>query len=403
MRGRTNVGGGGIAINASVQNKTIKSGDIVAGDFVEYYTEANVISQSASNEFICNIGSYTITKKNASLALFKNKEQVDSFIDYNILCACQYNNFVIFFSSSNVLGVIAIDTTNDEFSLVDTITASVYDSSFDDAYSIGARNDKIIVCTKYYYNTSETRYRFALVDISVTGELSNGIITNYITKNLNFFNIKIDSFENASFYFLGSASSTLYCIELIINQDRTISWGNSNTIRNYFTLGSKIFQQDSIVVYDGYNNTNSEVPIYIDLSNGIGNLINILGEVITNIEDLKFVTYEESSNLHYLHLYSFNTSTYEAILLDTISIDQPYLSGTTNAIVNGFANGNDVLAKITGGYNLRIFEINGDFLQEIPDIDYVIPYSGSGRSIGIAKDNGTTDDVIGVYIPLAIV
>ena len=62
-----------------------------------------------------------------------------------------------------------------------------------------------------------------------------------------------------------------------------------------------------------------------------------------------------------------------------------------------------ILAKITGGYNLRIFEINGDFLQEIPDTDYVIPYSGSGRSIGIAKDNGTTNDVIGVYIPLAII
>ena len=43
MTGRTNVGGGGIALNADVEPKIVKSGSITAGDFVEYYTPISAI------------------------------------------------------------------------------------------------------------------------------------------------------------------------------------------------------------------------------------------------------------------------------------------------------------------------------------------------------------------------
>ena len=66
MTGRTNYGGGGIALNANVVNKEIKSGNIIAGDFVEYYSEPTYIEQTQNVNFvfyiyIIHISIYTVT------------------------------------------------------------------------------------------------------------------------------------------------------------------------------------------------------------------------------------------------------------------------------------------------------------------------------------------------------
>ena len=402
MRGKTNATNG-VHLNATAVNKTVKSGQIVAGDFVEYYTEPNIVPQSAANTFINTVGSYTVTQKGTGLALFKNAEQVHEFTDYNILCACAYDDFVIFFSSTNVVGVVEIDITNDELSLVDTITASIYDAAYDDAYTIGAGDGMVLACTQYKYNsTNDIRYRFALIDISVTGELSNCTITSYI-KGGNYFNLKIDNYDNGNFRFFGNyPSSSLISIELLIDQDRLISWGDSNTVQTYYFFGDKMYQHDEIVVYAGYSSYSYVPRVFCDnLTNGAGNTMAIVGDPVTNIENGKFITCEEISSSSYcLRLYAFNEATSDVTLLDSITpTTQPYPVNTTNGKLTGFINGNDVLVKAKGGSNLRRFRINGNYLQEIPEVDYVVPYSGTGDPIGVAQTDGNVNDVIPVYIP----
>lgn len=397
MRGKTNATNG-VHLNATAVNKTVKSGQITAGDFVEYYIEPNTIPQSAGSRFLCNIGDYTVTRKGTGIALFKGIVQVDEYLDYNVLCGCQYDDFVVFFSSSNIIGVLEIDTENDKFSLVDTISAELYSSSFDDDYTIGAGEGMILACTQY--KTSNTRYRFALIDISAAGELSNCTVTNYITGN-NYNHIHIDNYDG-NFCMIGTLNSLFKYDSLVIAQNREISFGSNVDLRSYYMIEDKMLQHDQYVIYAGGSTYSYNARVAcIDILEGTCNLLSVEGDPTTNIENGKFVTYDNSSaGIHILRLYSYDENTKEVTLLDTINpLSQPYPNMTTNARVGGFINGDDVLITVEDG--LRRFKIHNNHIEEIPDIDYVVPYGGIGDPIGVAQTDGNTNDVIPIYVPTA--
>ena len=109
MRGKTNATNG-VHLNATAVNKTVKSGQIVAGDFVEYYTTPTVIEQSKQLDFKFTVNNYAIAAStDGILYAFKNGEAAFSYSDHNCVFVQKYNDWILFHDNTlGVLGVLSI-------------------------------------------------------------------------------------------------------------------------------------------------------------------------------------------------------------------------------------------------------------------------------------------------------
>ena len=400
MRGKTNATNG-VHLNATAVNKTVKSGQITAGDFVEYYIEPNIISQSGHNLFISNIGDYTVTQKGNALALFKDAAQVHEFNTYDILYAEKVDTYIAFFTSNGEVGVLTIDTDNDELVPVDIISTSFHSSSYDDGYSITAGNGQLMILETYNYSSTRTNLRFGLIDISSEGELSNFTLTT-ITRSHSMYRPKI-VYAADDFFILNSGA----CNRLIIEQNREITFDTNHLTISFDGGNHPMLQYDNSYIY-GWNGSgqNTSRIFCVTFNDGVATskAIDMAGVAVTNIENNLFVTKDYNNTT--LRLYSFDRSTSEINLLDTLIASSPYLGGGSNGVMDNFINGTDVFVKLystSTSYDLRLFKIQGDHIIEIPEVDYVVPYDGVGDPIGVAQTDGNTNDVIPIYVPTASV
>ena len=97
MKGRTNVLGGGVILNASIAEKEIKSGNIVAGDFVEYYSEQAEIPFVSNVIYTGIIGSYIIARSPSNaIALIKNERIISTYSTYSISNSLIAGNYIAF-------------------------------------------------------------------------------------------------------------------------------------------------------------------------------------------------------------------------------------------------------------------------------------------------------------------
>ena len=424
MRGRTNVGGGGgISINATVERKTIKSGDIVAGDFVEYYTEPTSIPQSANLSFRFNIGDYIIAvASDNSLVAFKDGQQIASYANYNFNFIQKYNDWIIFCDNSlGFLGILSI--SDNGFALIDAIETQDIDSSVK-RIDISAGSGKICYCKVGKNSNNNYIYKIGIANMSPAGALSNFALSQ-IRSPENPTNMYMGFVYpyNDSFYIFGGhylSSSPTWVVKrtyLSISNDNeaTIdSQTDCSGIQLSFANNVKEIYRDqtaiAFIVLQDSSNVDTLCHLYIlNVLAGTLNELNIPenGMVLSYVDNdgyfLITAKRTKASNRrenYLIRLCRFNTELHEYTILDDLeeSCAIAYIHDLLGAICNDIIY---VQRRSSSSYDVDLYEIYNEIqLQRIPQKDYVIPYA-AGHPIGVAKEGGTTNDIIGVYIPVA--
>lgn len=405
MRGRTNVGGGGIALNANVVNKEIKSGNIIAGDFVQYYTENAIIEQSGNNLFLGNIRGYVVTvfttytdyhNYGGSIRLFKNGRQVSSYSGYTINDAYVYGNYIVFSSKgSKIIGVLKIDS-NGNLILVDSLTLTASRE-----YYIAAGNGKI--CAFYCDASSSTsQMNFVVCNISEEGTLSSLNEQTVSGYGLGYKSDIIFNEYNNSFYVMGYDSSSssfpyVYVRKVEIDNDNVVTLQSRST---QFTIPDAIsngaLYQNGDLLVCGKSSAIYAITIstgsYITLA--LPQYYNS-----SNIVDGYFIAVSSNSTGNSsIFLYYFDEQNKEITLINENSFDLQISSGP----MVQFIEGTRLYVKNYSNYNLNLLTIvNNQYIEEQSDTNYVLPFSEYGHPIGVAKDSGSTGDTIGVYVPVS--
>ena len=446
MRGRTNIGGGGIALNATVQQKTIKSGNIIAGDFVEYFSQTPYIAQSSDINFKFAFKGYSIGITGGVMTAFKNGEAVDSFADYNCtwIGKDDSDNFIVF--HDNNLGILGtLNIVNDEIILVDTLQTSDISQP---QIGIGIGGGK--VCYVKRGNSSPYYTKVGVANISANGELSNFVLTtiedsSYVLNNGEP-NIITVAYYNG-FYFVYRTSSWRTA-HIEIDSNNVASFSSPTSIINNLYDPRLIYKKDNIIVIACLTNSNIGCMYIINFVTGnyMQKIMPEDGEIYSFINEGKFlasgkntfwIKYSSSGSTsitlaYKLKLYAFNERTYEISLIDEIVLEDDYTEYPhDNLPYNVFIQSRDLsdyefkrnIAAIDNGYfyaqvkgqitstqssspymtynwskNIYLYEIANGKLTEITDHNYVRPYQ-AGNPIGVAKDSGMTNDIIDVYIP----
>ena len=389
MRGRTNAGEG-IALNATAVNKTVASGQITAGDFVQYYTENSILEQPVLNRLVGIMGEYIITTdardsySGSGLRLFKNNSQIDSYTDFPVYDAYTSEDFIVF-SSNNLLGVLTI--VNDRFVLVDTLETNF---SYRKIAFGGGK-----VCAIHNGSTgSGATLRAAVCDISISGQLDNLQEQTVSGPSIYYTPLRID-YNGSDFYMaegVSSSTSYTYLWKLSIDNNNAITPTRINSGVRPFS--NRLYRNGNLVIYSGW--VSSYSPKYrmcLDYLSS-GNEVEIsLDETPSNISGGMFYTVDDYS----VKLYSFDEQNASISLIDTVTISQQ-LQSSSNGIA--LLNNGKALCKLYSGNDLVKMEIvNEEYIQEITNPDYVVPFSQYGHPIGIAKTNGNANDVIPIYIP----
>lgn len=444
MRGRTNIGSGGISINADIETKAIASGDIIAGDFVEYYTANPYILQTEYVDFLFNLSGYAIALINNVLTAFKNGVQVDSYIDYNCTYNCKYNDFIIFHdNTAGVLGVLKI--VNDEFVLVDTLQAST------SCHIIGAGDGKVCYC---YRDTSGGSYNYKIYHC-VVNISSAGILSDYVetidTTNTDALNFKhVYYYNNYFYYYIGT-----YWTKIQIDSSNNVTIISRTNILSgsgVTTNVREIYFKNGVVIFAFYfagsndsQHTGRICILDVESANYIIKDVPDHGEIYSYVYDGKLIAsgsiwVSDWPNSRYqwvansLRLYDFNENTYELTLIDEIVLPDNYsesvygewynyfksrvanssgtvstnLCGIDDSVIYGQVKYRKRIIRVSSSStrtetddDLKIYlyeALGGTHLQPLSDTDYVIPYQDGGNVIGVAKNGGTTGDTIDVYV-----
>ena len=371
MTGRTNVGGGGVALNADVVPKIIKSGSITAGDFVQYYLEENTIDfQRQMLFFLGNIGQFVIavlgTSSDNRLVLIKDGEVIDSYSTYNVKISCVYGNYIIINVSSTL---IVLGIQNEQFVLVDSVQAAT-------CIKILGINNKIIGLG--------SGKDIIICDISNIGELSN-LVSQTISYMSYDFNANDDIRYYNGYYYIIKYQYQGHKFELDANNNITNSERTYDSTKGAYNY---LNQYGNKVLYGG---TTQLVIFEIVTGNKYTITLPSSRELASNLENELFIAKYSSSELA---LYKFDIQTETVTLLDiNTSLTRSYYSNWLH---------NDTLyASIVnnGSKYSRLEIINESYLQLLSDKNYVVPFSQYGHPIGVAKDSGRTNDIIDVYVP----
>lgn len=453
MRGRTNIGGGGIAINATVEQKTIKSGNIIAGDFVEYFKESEYIEQTQNIDFVFSIGDYDIAKimsGGVMLAAFKNGIQVATYAGYNCQCISKYNNFILFLDTNNyILGVLSV--SDNGFELVSSVEISYQHSPNAQYMAIAGGGGK--VCYWTIANTGGSSYYFAagVADISNSGVLSNYVytVTTKSSTSAARSYYKYMFYYNGLFYAIDRNSGYSYPVS--IDENNVPTFGNYVTLLSNLHVSYRlVFLKDNIfaLTKGQYGSVSTQIYGTLLVINFVtGNYVEKTlpqnGEMVTYIKDDIFIqtgkievkpAWDNTYKWYIansLLLCRFDNSTYEITILDRLTLDEDYQYSPPASTVYFYEKFKDEIilnlgiCDLTLAYaackaqekwdrttssstyqqiqdpNIYLFDIENNHIQDFADENYVIPYAGGNYPIGVAKDTGTANDVIDVYIPAA--
>ena len=438
MRGKTNATNG-VHLNATAVNKTVKSGQINAGDFVEYFTEPTYIVQSNDVIFQFCVGDYAIAIISGFLAAFKDGEQVNTFTGMTCSYVALVDNFIVVLDNSHgAIGVLSISSNG--FTLIDTI--STISTGFG---CIGGGNGKIALVKR----VSSSEILVGAVNISSSGELSTYQETS-LSENIG-----------SGFCLIGYYNEKIYVVtnggsyELIIASDNSVTIGSfvQNTVTSY-SKWKEIYRAGSIIVIAFYMGSSYHrgCLVIIDFVGGSNSVLGLGWEIVTCINDGFFLAtskvYYSSSSYrpvwyngsglyitNALILYHFDEETYAISEVDRIEYSRDYYtqmqSTEPGAVIyynmfkdekcgEGMIQGSTIYAQIKkqvevtvsnyanveryqyiSSQNIDLYEILDETeLQEMSQKDYVIPYA-AGHPIGVAKTDGVTNDIIPVYIPTA--
>ena len=428
MRGRTNVAGNGIAINASTQEKLISTGRILRGDFVEYYSTPSWIDLAGGADFKFTIGDYVIAAFGSLLSAFKNGQRIAVYSDYGCGTINKYNDWIVFYDAGTV-GVLSID--NDEFTLIDALEI---DSSSASGCCIAAGGGKICV-------TRVTN--IVVLDIDADGNLSNPVITSvslssyedFLNYADGFYYTYTDSRPSGGYTYQNVTPRT---VEITIDSSNQASKGNviicygakiyNNAIGGVNGRVRQIYQKGKIIgitsCYYRYEYRYSSEEYhgqqgyiyFINIATGAVTEFKIAdhGEAISCISNGKLLTskcykHQQGTSVgqwvyiaNAIRLYAFDEETYS---LTELSV-KTYSEDTENAVQGNRAGceENRVYVQLrqsgtTHPGGIRIYEITGGTMCDISDKNRVEPYVNGNNPIGVAKESGAAGDTIPVYIP----
>lgn len=417
MRGKTNIGGGGIAINATPQQKTIKGGNIIAGDFVEYYSEPKWIEQSEWVYFRFCIGEYTVGIRNKAVVLFKNNEQISSYYGHQILDINKYNDMITFLANTGsysiyTVGVLKI--VNDQLVLVssqETTGITSPGSSYNYAAQC-AGNGKLLflhITGNSSNNKIDKGYAF---DISSEGVLSNGVKTEEIGAIWTDRLYSIDIIFCNNYFYSHSDGGSYgggYNHKFSVGQNNIITFEVGTSEPNLQYASQELARFGSRILYNGSYNSSGNIITYDVISKNTS-VLSTDDYTPGIIDGNLFVAYKRLDVGSYtykikIRLYRYNEQANNITLINEIVLDDEALSQTPITGINATTHYVYVQfikqSSSSNTYNVRLFEISNGRLQDIQDQNYVIPYQEGGNPIGVAKDSGAVNDVIDVYIPVA--
>jgi len=389
MKGRTNVLNGGIVLNANTVDKEIKTGNIVAGDFVNYYTENSYIPFSENFYFIANIGDYTVgTSSNSSsgsLVLIKNNEILSRYSTYTVEDIASIGNYIAF-SSGKMLLIIGIQ--NDTLVLVDSHEFS------ENIKFLEVANNKIVA-----FLASRTNYdTCAVCQISQNGQIQELAESSVSTYMQNAYGPDL-RYYNGWYYMLSlSSSGDSYNFKFQVNVNNQIE--NLASTYSLPSSNSKrfLYQKDSKVLY-GESAYNSYY--WVELTTGAYTSVNgINGIATTRITENGLFLVKRDSTSYSVELYSFNDESVEVTLLSSLN-DSGYY-GTMPLGTCWFKGNNAYIRNSDSGtYYVEMADIVNNTLSHHQNKNYVKPYAGGIEPIGVAKESGTAGDTIAVYVPTA--
>lgn len=389
MRGRVNTGEG-VALNANTADKILASGQVTAGDFVQYYEELDEIEQSQLNTPCFSMGDYFVTSKSNAICLFKNGQQVDAYSDYTINAVTDYENYIVFFNfTDRLVGVLEIH--EGRLRLVDSLTVQDINYNYDDATLIAAGNGTVMVLCQYNYSRYYYRY-YAVLDISDNGMLSNPSTNKYETYEGRTNSIE---YTNGGFY-ATRGDSNIGLLSLTVDADRKVIETSTGTTISYVTLGRKIYKNNNLLVYNGFYISSNQYTYYLVVVNAPGTITKIeVNGMASDIIDGIFAA--QKRDYPDFYLYSFNPTTVEVALLDS-----EVFTDLRPASLSCIFTLDDKLyvQKSYSEYDLLLFDIvNDSYIERKTDKNKVVPFAQYGHPIGVAKTNGNAGDTIPVYIP----
>lgn len=430
MKGRTNIGSGGASLNASIVNKIVSSGNIIAGDFVEYNSVPTWIDLSGGADFKFTIGDYAIAAFGSLLSAFKNGQRIAVYSEYGCDVINIYNDWIVFYDTGTAtVGVLKIE--NDIFTLIDALKI---DSTTSTGCCIAAGDGKICVTRPN---------NIVVVDIDADGTLSNAIVTSasIVTSYERYLNYSEGFYYSFTDYKASGGytynSATLKTAEITIDGQNVATVGNSitcyganiyNNSTAYNGKARQIYQKGRIIgiasTYYRYESRYSSEEFhgqqgyiyFVNIATGAVTTITVAdhGEAISCISDGKLLTSKcykrqngSSSNdwlfqSNAIRLYSFDE---ESFTLTEIAV-KTFSEDTENAVLGNRAGcANDfayVQLRQTGDTHpggIRVYEVRGGTMGDMTNKDYVLPYSNGENPIGVAKESGAAGDTIEVYIP----
>lgn len=428
MRGRTNITGGGMNLNADVQEFTVASGkNVVSGDFVSYYTtvsEKALISSPFSTYDHTDIGNgLCIVLSNNILYLLKLTENgleiVDAYNDYTTIDYALLSDGSIALCIEESPYLIRVSVSSERFGYVCSVSGEPSDIFAGlTAYYVSEHNGELYLFSSKN-SDSYLRLSVYLFDVSNSSKITYKIT---IASDKYFENWKMSG-NNGEYRhriykpifvgdYLFAFSDTNYddSLNKIFIDKNAPSIELVGAIKYSYAIPEKIFafydkyllwkRQGVQPVYCLYNIKTDAITTYELKNFGFA----VSGTYTTDINtslvgDGGFcVLYTESNVRGQNGIFKIREATGDLSLASNIFVPTfsqhfdssgvIYLDGTVNNVA--YSSGR----TYTYVYS---YEPSAELLTEKVNKNYVQPYTG-GLAIGVAKQSGKAGQSIEVYV-----
>ena len=276
--------------------------------------------------------------------------------------------------------------------------------------AICAGNGKIIIIHLYQSSSKYILDVGYVCNISNEGILSNPVATDFYSSSITWGSSQREQIEVCynnghfrGFSFTGSGNIFDFTIDsnnlITCSQPVTqVSIGVSTGISWFNQIG------DIVLISGG---SNLFYYIALDIMSGTTSRLQTNGTPgILDQDRFVAVEYKTINNVYsaIYSLYKYNALANNVELLDTKTKVAENGHKIDYSCVNRLTNHAycPLPTALSSPYKLEIFDIvSENRLVEVSDTNYVIPYTNGSYPIGVAKDAGTTNDIIDVYMPVA--
>ena len=448
MTGRTNVGGGGTALNANIVEKIVApENNIVAGDFVQYYTQRSAVTfpyvvMSRTKIYKLDNTHY-ITHSWKYLYLMKKVGSVLSLIQT--------------FNATNIIRAICIDTTdssiiyalsisnsnqfievykyaNEGLTLIESVQASSSSTSAEGTLlclgDIGSNRSVLLTVGtssssgnyfsdyRLYKRTSNAEGSFSYTlwrktSIQNIESSTNGV---YFPNYANSGNYPADNYigivkDGEYFYIVGNCAISSHYYQTIAKFHIDSSTGEvtldiskiySNSYNSSALTAYGPFILNDKIVWTVQINSSQSPAVSILMSRKDTLEISVLltgaqGVYVSNPTKL----FDTNKIIFGPNIYQINSENYQITKIFTGSI----INDVNLITDDGYIIEKEYDQTSSTGSVFKVYQLTNEKSEfyNVLNVDYVKQWTTSGAAygqpLGVAKDSGSAGETIGVYIP----